>query len=213
MHSRKIPLIQIYGATETGPLAIYGTPDIAVETAGSLGREGLHCEISLRSELGEVVGEGEDGEIWVKGQNILTRYWNNPEASETAISNGWFRTGDVARKDAEGNYWFTDRVKHVIISGGENIYPAEVERAARNTAGIGELVVVGKADPKWGEVPVIALGKGNDHVTDEEILETCRNSLARFKQPKAIIRTEALPRNAMGKVLVDEVKTIIAGQK
>jgi len=210
IHARNIPLIQIYGATETGPIAIYQRIERARDTAGSIGRAGLHCEIRLVDENGRDVPEGDNGEIWVRGMNVLSRYWNNEPATKENLTDGWFHTGDVARLDSDGNYWFADRIKHVIISGGENIYAAEIERVLRTIAGIKEVSVVGRADPKWGEVPVAVVAMDDEAVADEAILTICEKELARFKRPKAIVRVPELPRNAMGKVLVDDVKAIVS---
>ena len=127
LHARDVPMIQIYGATETGPIAIYQRISEARTSEGSIGRAGLLCDVRLVDGDGNDVGDGEAGEIWVRGENILSRYWNNEEATGLAIIDGWFRTGDVARLGNDGNYWFVDRIKHIIISGGENIYPAELE--------------------------------------------------------------------------------------
>jgi len=131
VHKASIPVIQVYGATETGPIAIYQTFEdnrISEDTVGSIGKAGLLCDIRLVDEQGHSVDSGEVGEICVRGTNILNGYWNNSEASKASIKDGWFHTGDLALCDNEGNYWFRDRKKHVIISGGENIYPAEIER-------------------------------------------------------------------------------------
>lgn len=206
VHSRQVPLIQIYGATETGPIAIYQSIPNAFTTVGSIGRKGIHCEIKLADANGKAVPEGENGEIWVKGNNILDHYWNNKKATEDNMEAAWFKTGDVAHLDESGNYWFADRIKHVIISGGENIYPAEIERVVRNVPGIGELAVIGLPDEKWGETPTIVLGAGNETISDQAIHDMCASNLARFKLPKCIVRISELPRNAMGKIVSDDLR-------
>ena len=151
---------------------------------------------------------GESGEIQVKGENILTHYWNNPEATEAGIVDGWFCTGDVAHMDAEGFYWFDDRLKHVVISGGENIYPAELERIIRDLPGVAEVAVVGKADPRWGEVPVAVVVQSGS-IAAEDIIEGCAQ-IARFKQPREVVFVDELPRNALGKIQVPEVKALVS---
>ena len=208
VHRDRIPVIQIYGASETGPLAIYQTIDNAYTTVGSIGRAGLHCEIMLMDSSGQPVQPGENGEVWVRGNNVLSHYWNNEEATTANLVDGWFKTGDVARLDSNGDYWFADRIKHVIISGGENIYAAEVERVLYQIENIGEVAVVGLPDEKWGEIPVAIITAAAEQVSDAQVLDACSENLARFKHPKAIIRTKELPRNAMGKVLVDEVRKL-----
>lgn len=210
IHRRGIPLVQIYGATETGPIAIYQRIDAAFDTVGSIGRTGLYCETRLVDEAGRDVADGGNGEIWVRGQNTLTGYWNNEEATKANIVDGWFRTGDVARRDADGNFWFADRIKHVIISGGENIYAAELERVLRSHPAILELAVVGRKDERWGEVPVAVVVRRDPALTPEEVLSAYDGRLARFKHPKDVVFVDALPRNAMGKVLVDAVRKLAA---
>jgi fatty-acyl-CoA synthase len=214
LHDLKIPLLQVYGTTETSPIAIYQRTDNAFGSEGSIGQSGQFCEIRLVDSEGNDVAQGQDGEIWVKGDNILQHYWNNPDATDSSIVNGWFRSGDIARRDENGFYWFADRLKHVIISGGENIYAAELERVIRDFPGLKELVIVGKPNPKWGEVAVVvAVRKQPDSRTDDElsqqILESFQGKLARFKHPKAVTFVESLPRTALGKVQADKVKALL----
>lgn len=205
VHARGVPVLQIYGATETAPLAIYQTESDAFDNVGSLGRAGSACDIRL-------VRDGEDadeGEIWVKGNNVLREYWRDPELTKQMLTDGWFHTGDVARRDADGFYWFTDRIKHVIISGGENIYPAEIERILRDHPDIAEVAVVGRADAKWGEIPV-AVVVARRALSQQAVLGMLADRLARYKQPKDVVFVDALPRNAMGKVVAGDVWAMIA---
>jgi len=198
------PLIQVYGATETGPVAIYQCIQDAGKV-GTIGKAGSLCEIKLCNEEGKEVSQGESGEILVKGDNILTHYWRNRDASESNIKDGWFHTGDIAHVDSDGYYWFDDRLKHVVISGGENIYPAELERVIREVPGVAEVAVVGRSDERWGEVPVAVVA---GEVEAQAVLDACE-TLARFKRPKDVIFVESLPRNALGKVQVHQVKVLI----
>ena len=207
VQARGVPVMQIYGATETGPLAIYQSADEAMETAGSIGCAGSRCSVRLVKD-GADVADGETGEIWVKGDNTLKEYWRSPELTEEVLCDGWFRTGDVARRDADGIYWFVDRIKHVIISGGENIYPAEIERLLREVDGMVEVCVVGRPDPKWGETPVAVVVAGRD-MTADEVLGPLQGRLARYKQPKFVPFVEALPRNSMGKVVAADVRAMV----
>ena len=209
-HKRGIPMVQVYGATETGPIATYQKAHEARSTQGSIGRCGAHTQVKLMLADATEAPLGEPGEIWVKGPNNFSHYWNNPEATEAALVDGWFRTGDIAVQDENGLYWFADRVKHVIISGGENIYPAELERVLGRIPGIRECAVVGRAHPKWGEVPVAAVvitKNGPDRAT---ILAAFTDKIARFKHPKDVVFLPALPRNTMGKVLASEVRKLVA---
>ncbi len=208
VQSRGLPVIQIYGATETGPLAIYQRVDEAFETTGSIGRAGSKCAVRLVRD-GADAADGMPGEIWVRGDNVMTEYWQNPGLTAEALKDGWFRTGDIARRDGRGFYWFLDRIKHVIISGGENIYPAEIERILRNVPGIAEVAVVGRPDRKWGESPVAVVAA--DHgMSEDAVLAPLDRRIARYKHPKSVVFVEALPRNAMGKVAVDRVRALIA---
>ncbi len=209
VNKRGIPMVQVYGATETGPIATYQKASEAVATAGSIGRVAAHSQIKLMDQDVEV-GLNTPGEIWVKGPNNFSHYWNNPTATEAALVDGWFRTGDVAYQDKDGLYWFADRIKHVIISGGENIYPAELERVLNRLPGMREAAVVGRAHPKWGEVPVAAVVINADGPDKAQVLAAFSDEIARFKHPKDVVFLERLPRNAMGKVLAGEVRKLVA---
>lgn len=204
IHEMGTPLIQVYGATETSPVAIYQRIEDASKV-GSIGKAGSQCEVRLLNDSNQEVGVGESGEIQVKGENILSYYWRNDAATNASIIDGWFKTGDIAHIDRDGFYWFDDRLKHVIISGGENIYPAELERVIRKVSGVEEVAVVGRADQKWGEVPVAVVVGSADK---EAIIRSCE-LLAKFKRPKDVVIVDALPRNALGKVQAQEVKKLL----
>ncbi len=208
VHGRGVPLIQVYGATETAPFAIYQSVDEAYETVGSIGRAGSGCQIRLVSE-GVDVADGEAGEIWVKGDNVLREYWRAPQLTAELLQDGWFRTGDVATRDESGLFWFADRIKHVIISGGENIYPAEIERILRDLPDVEEVAVVGRSDPKWGEIPVAVVVARGD-LSTQTVLGSLKGRLASYKRPKDVVFVDALPRNSMGKVVAAEVRAMIA---
>jgi len=212
VHSRGLPVIQVYGATETAPFAICQRIDEAMSSVGSIGRACPGCAVRLVGDDGRDVTPGERGEIWVRGDNVLVRYWNDPAETSRALRDGWFLTGDVAHRDRDGNYWFDDRIKHLIISGGENIYPAEIERALRDHPAVAEVAVVGRADPKWGEVPVAVVVRAGP-IDADGILAGLRGRIARYKRPRDVVFVEALPRNAMGKVVAADVRAMIAGPK
>ena len=208
VHARGVPVVQLYGATETSPLAIHQPLNEAMTTVGSIGRPGSLAEIRLVREDGTDCALDEPGEILVKGPSILSEYWRNAAETEKTITDGWFHTGDVAKRDADGLYWFCDRIKHVVISGGENIYPAELERVLRPHPKVREVAVVGRPDPKWGEIPVAVVAP-EGKATEAEILSAFNGALARYKHPKAVVFVDALPRNAMGKVVAVEVREMI----
>lgn len=205
IHGRGIPLIQIYGATETTPMAIYQRVDTAMDTAGSIGTVGSRCRARLVLDNTDVE-DGEVGEIWIKGDNVLQNYWNNPDLTRSELSGGWFKSGDLARRDAAGNFYFTDRLKNVIISGGENIYPAELERILNACDGVEEACVIGCSHEKWGAVPIAVVVSTLSH---QDIMDLFRDRLARYKHPHDVLFVDALPRNAMGKIVPGVVKTMV----
>ncbi|MDO9503025.1 AMP-binding protein [Falsiroseomonas sp.] len=198
-HARGIPVQQVYGATETGPIAIIQDRAEALAAPGSLGRPALHAEA-------RIAGGAAEGEIQIRGPATLRRYWPATPALDDA---GWFATGDVGRIDAQCRFWFTDRLKHVIISGGENIYPAEIERLLRTAPGITEGAIIGRPDPRWGEVPiaVVVPAAGFDAA---RVLAHFEGQIARFKIPRAVVTVPALPRTALGKVEIGKLHSLLA---
>lgn len=207
VHKKQVPVVQIYGATETGPVSIYQKSAEAFESVGSIGKCGLNSKIRLVDE-GADVPVGEPGEIWVSAPNCFSEYWNNDVETEKAFSDGWFKTGDIASMDENGFFWFCARSKNIIISGGENIYPAEIERILLQQEGVHEVAVVGKSDPKWGEVPVAVI-KGHDGLNSEQILKSLNGRIAKFKCPKSILFVDEIPKNALGKVMHTQLKEVI----
>jgi fatty-acyl-CoA synthase len=207
-HARGVPVIQIYGATETAPVAVYQRVRDAYDSVGSMGRVGLNTEVRVVDATGADVGPGVPGEVLVRGEHVASGYWNDPEATAKAFAGGWFRSGDIAEYDAGGLFWFKDRIKNVIISGGENIYPAEVERVLYEMPGIRECQVIGRPDARWGMVPVAAV-VADAGVSREAVLQHFDGRLARFKHPRDVVFLAELPRNAMGKVRLDELARIV----
>jgi fatty-acyl-CoA synthase len=210
LHARKVPVIQVYGSTETGPVALYQRIDEAFATVGSIGRAGLMSDIRIVDAEGNEVPNGTPGEILVKGGNVATGYWRDEGATAEAFRAGWFHSGDVALRDAAGLYWFKDRIRNVIISGGENIYPAELERILRTHPGIAEAAVAGRSDPRWGQVPVAVVVKKDPALTVADVLAVFEGEIARYKHPRDVVFIDALPRNAMGKVVAEEVARLAA---
>jgi fatty-acyl-CoA synthase len=204
-HAKGVPVQQVYGATETAPIAIMQSRQEALAAPGSIGRPALHAECRLVDAGGALCAAGRDGEIQVRGPAVLRGYWRREDA---LLPGGWFATGDVGRIDAEGRWWFADRLQHVIISGGENIYPAELERLLLSAPGVVEGAVTGRPDPRWGEVPVLVVvpGPGFDAAA---VLAHFEGQIARFKQPRAVVTVAALPRTALGKVAVAQLKAVV----
>ena len=211
IHARGVPVIQIYGSTETGPVAVYQRIHEAYDSVGCMGRAGLHTHVRVVDAKGADAGPGVPGEVLVRGEHVAGGYWDDPEGTAKAFAGGWFRSGDIAEVDAEGRFWFKDRIKNVIISGGENIYPAEVERVLRELPGIRECQVIGRPDARWGMVPVAAV-VADAGVSREAVLGHFDGRLARFKHPRDVVFLAELPRNAMGKVRLDELARLVAGE-
>ncbi|MGB0630698.1 MAG: class I adenylate-forming enzyme family protein, partial [Alphaproteobacteria bacterium] len=208
---RGVPIIQVYGSTETAPIVIHQRIPDAWTTRGSTGRAALHCDAKIVDPDGNALGPEERGEIVVRGPNIMTEYWNDPDASAEVLKDGWFHTGDIGHIDDKGLFYVDDRVKDVIISGSENIYPAELEMVLDQSGDIAEAAVVGRSDPKWGEVPVAVIvpAEGKD-LSREDVLALFDGQLARFKHPHDVIFMNALPRNVMGKVLKFELRDMVS---
>lgn len=209
-HDRGVPVGQVYGSTETGPVAIYQKIENAWAKPGSAGKVALHCDMRIVDDAGQDVSPGQSGEILLKGGNILFEYWGDEAATQKSLRDGWFYTGDIGYQDEDGDVWVNDRKIDVVISGSENIYPAEIEAFIHEMPDITDAVIVGKSDDKWGEVPVaVVILKAGETVTELEFLARFQDQLARFKHPKAVLFVDDLPRNAMGKILKYEVRKLV----
>ncbi len=207
-HLRGIPLGQVYGATETGPVSIYVRAEDAVRKAGSAGRAAIYADIRLIGNDGQDVAPGQVGEIWVRAPNVMQGYWRDPD--NPSFQDGWFKTGDLARRDEEAFYWVMGRSKDMIISGGENIYPAEIENVLAECADIAEAAVVGLPDERWGEVAVAVIVKQPGSMLDKAgVLHLLEGRIARFKQPRRVVFLPSLPKNALGKVQKPALKEAI----
>jgi fatty-acyl-CoA synthase len=198
---RGCALAQGYGLTETGPIILILDPEDAARKTGSAGKPVLHTEVKIVDAAGKSVAPGETGELWVKGPNVTPGYWKRPDANEALFTDGWLHTGDAARVDADGFYYIVDRTKDMYISGGENVYPAEIEEVLYQIPAVAEAAVIGMPDATWGEtgLAIIAVKKG-ERLTEAQVIGHCGERLARFKRPKRIVFIDALPRNATGKV-------------
>jgi fatty-acyl-CoA synthase len=152
------------------------------------------------------------GELVVRGPNVFSGYWRNPEATADAFADDWLLTGDVAERDEEGFYRIAGRIKDMVISGGENVYPAEIEDVLHDHPAVLEAAVVGVPDDRWGEAcAAFVVLRDGASATEEALLEHCRGRLARFKVPKGVVFVASLPRSSMGKVLKDELRTSVTG--
>jgi fatty-acyl-CoA synthase len=199
--ARGVPVLQVYGSTETCPIAVYTRLGGDLSREGSTGLPGLCCEAAIIDDAGNELPPERPGEIAVRGPNVFYEYWGNEEATRQALHDGWYRTGDIGRRDADGYFWVHDRKKNLIISGGENIYPAEVERVLLEHPEVSECGVIGRPDPRWDEVPVAYVIRRMGCSVDAEGLRAhVETQLARFKVPRDIVFVDDLPRTALGKV-------------
>ena len=196
-----IPIHQVYGMTETCGPACLTSPEDALEKMGSTGRPFVHTEVRVVDEAGEDVAPGEPGEVWIAGPHMMKEYWNRPDATAETLVDGWVRSGDVAIVDEDGCIYIQDRKKDMIISGGENVYPAEVENVILGLEGVTDVAVIGMPSAKWGESGLAVVVRGEEDLQEQAILDHCQGRLARFKQPVAVEFVEEIPRNPSGKVL------------
>jgi fatty-acyl-CoA synthase len=199
--ARGVPVLQVYGSTETCPIAVYTRLGGDLSREGSTGLPGLCCEAVIIDDAGIELPPGTSGEIAVRGPNVFYEYWGKEDATREALHDGWYRTGDLGHRDTCGYFWVHDRKKNLIISGGENIYAAEVERVLMEHPEITECGVIGRPDPRWDEVPVAYVIRRPGGLVDAEGLKAhVQSQLARFKVPRDIVFVDDLPRTALGKV-------------
>jgi fatty-acyl-CoA synthase len=195
-HDRGIPVGQIYGATETAPIATALLREDAMQKAGSAGKPVPHCEVKLVED-----------EIWIRGPAVMRGYWQD---NSGLTGDAWFRSGDLARIDEDGFYWVVGRSKDVLISGGENIHPAELENVLADCPDIADAAVVGIKDAKWGEAAcAVVVRKPGTALLESDVEKLFEGRLARYKHPRRVLFLEALPKNAMGKVQKAELRRLV----
>ena len=204
-HQRGVPVGQIYGTTETGPVSVILKFQDAVQRIGFAGWPHANLELQLRNSEDQVVNQGETGEVCVRGPNVMRAYWlAASQAAGEGLKDGWFHTGDMGYLDANGCLQIVGRNKDMIISGGENIYPAEIENALATFPGLLECAVVGLPDERWGEVPVLALVRAltaeGRQLSETAVKAHLEAKIARFKLPRRVVFREELPKSALGKV-------------
>jgi fatty-acyl-CoA synthase len=210
---RGVSFCQGYGLTETAPFAAFLTPEWAVSKLGSAGQSPLYSDMRIVDDDNRPLAAGERGEICLRGPNIMKGYWNRPEATAEAIDEmGWFHSGDVGYLDEEGFLFICDRLKDMVISGGENVYPAEVEGVLYKHEAIAEVAVIGLPDDKWGEaVTAVAVLHEGQELSLEALRDFANDHLARYKLPLRLHIVDALPRNPAGKVLKFVLKEKLTG--
>ncbi|MFU8832346.1 MAG: long-chain-fatty-acid--CoA ligase [Wenzhouxiangella sp.] len=196
-----IGVLQVYGLTEScGPACVMDSEN-AIRRPESTGKAFFHTDVQVVDAAGRPCASGVAGEVVVRGPHIMREYWNRPEATAETIKDGWLHTGDVAVMDADGFVAIQDRIKDMIISGGENVYPAEVENVLMSHPQIVEAAVIGLPSEKWGESPLAIIVRRDESLTVPEVLDFCVGKLAGFKRPQAVEFVDEIPRNPSGKIL------------
>lgn len=196
-----IDIYQVYGMTESCGPACLTSPDDALRKAGSTGKAYFHTDVRVVNAEGKDVEPDEPGEVIIRGKHVMKEYWNLPEATAETIIDGWLYSGDVATVDDEGFIYIKDRTKDMIISGGENVYPAEIENVILGHPDVKEVAVIGLPSEKWGESPLAVVVAKDGEFAPEVIYGHCKGKLAPFKMPRAVEFVDEIPRNPTGKVL------------
>ncbi len=211
--AKGVALAQSYGLTECFSVTLT-PPHRAREMLGSAGQAMMHVELQVGDDQGKELPSGEVGEIQLRGPGVTPGYWRDPELTAASRVNGWFRTGDGARMDEDGTLFMVDRIKDMFISGGENVYPTEIENVIVKMPAVSMAGVIGVPDPKWGEVGMaLVLPRKGRQVTVEEVLEQCGANLARYKIPKQVKIVSELPISPQGKLQKTELRRLYAGSE
>ncbi len=203
-----IEIHQVYGLTESCGPACLTEPEDALRKAGSTGKAFFHTDVKVVRPDGTECEPGQPGEVIVKGPHIMLGYWNRPDATAETLRDGWLHTGDVAVVDKEGFVYIQDRLKDMIISGGENVYPAEIENVILGLPGVAEVAVIGIPSDKWGESPLAVVVRKDPALTAADVVNHCEGKLARFKMPKAVEFVDVIPRNPSGKALKRNLRQV-----
>jgi len=202
-----------FGMTETGPTVFLIEKGADRSKLGSVGKPQLYVDVRIADRHGRDLPPGERGELLIKGPGVTPGYWQRPDVTAEAIVDGWLHSGDVAVRDEDGYFTIVDRWKDMFISGGENVYPAEVENVIYQLPQVAEAAVIGVADARWGEVGrAFVVLKPEQRLSDDAIIAHCQAQIARYKVPKSVIFIDKLPRNAAGKVVKDALRQMDAGR-
>jgi fatty-acyl-CoA synthase len=204
LHARGVPVGQVYGTTETGPVSIVLRLPDAMARVGASGWPHPQAQVKLIDAQGQEVGPGETGEVCIRAHNLMRGYWSADGQAGVGLQEGWFHSGDLGQRAEDGCITIVGRSKDMIISGGENIYPAEIENLLVTVTGVAECAVVGLPDARWGEVPVAVLVRTSDAAGQaldaEAVLQRLQSRIARFKLPRRVVFMDSLPKSALGKV-------------
>ena len=211
VQARDVPMLQMFSLTESSAAGTVLPSHDAFRKVGSAGIPINHGSLKIADDDDNEVATGEVGEILLRGPQIMKEYWNNPTATAAALRGGWLHTGDLGYVDDEGYLYDVDRKKDMLISGGLNVYPAELERLIANVPGVVEVAVVGVPDDRWGETPLVIVFTNGAKVEAADVLKVCRDNLADFKLPRYFHLSDTpLPRNMSGKILKRELKVQFA---
>jgi fatty-acyl-CoA synthase len=205
-------LQQAWGLTETAPFATYLESSKTSAKLGSCGIAMPHTEVKVVNPetLGEINAAGESGELLVRGPNVSRGYWNNPEATATAFTqDGWFRTGDIGYADEDGYLFIVDRLKDMIITGGENVYPAELENVLSAFPQIDDVAVIGIPDEQWGETVCAVVSVRDGVITLDDLRDRLTSQVARYKLPRRLVILDSIPRNGAGKLDKPLIRTLV----
>jgi fatty-acyl-CoA synthase len=215
LHARGVPVGQVYGTTETGPVSIVLRLPEAMARVGASGWPHPQALVKLIDADGKEVGPGETGEVCIRAANLMQGYWSTQGQSGLGLQDGWFHSGDLGQRAEDGCITIVGRSKDMIISGGENIYPAEIENQLVTLPGVAENAVVGVADARWGEVPVAVLVRSPDAagqaLSAEAVLGHLQSRIARFKLPRRVVFMDNLPKSALGKVQKPALQALLTG--
>ena len=215
LHARGVPVGQVYGTTETGPVSIVLRLPDAMARVGASGWPHPQAQVKLIDVHGQEVRTGETGEVCLRAANLMQGYWSVQGQDGLGLQDGWFHSGDLGQRAEDGCITIVGRSKDMIISGGENIYPAEIENQLVTLPGVAESAVVGVADARWGEVPVAVLVRSADAagqcLTYEAVMQHLQSRIARFKLPRSVVFMDTLPKSALGKVQKPALQTILTG--
>jgi acyl-CoA synthetase (AMP-forming)/AMP-acid ligase II len=206
-----IEIHQIYGLTECCGPACLVSPADAMQRLGSIGKAFFHTGLRLIDADGNDVPPNTPGEVLLSGGHMMKEYWKNPKATAETLRDGWLYTGDMAVMDEDGFITIQDRIKDMIISGGENVYPAEIENVLLSHPGVTECAVIGMPSERWGESPLVVAVRADESVDEAAILQHCDGKLARYKQPKGAVFVDTIPRNPSGKALKFELRKQFPG--
>lgn len=199
--SKNVPIRQGYGLTEFGPNVFSLNESDTVRKMGSIGFPNFYIDVKVVDENGKTLGHDQVGELWLKGPMAMTGYWKNPKATEETFEDGWLKTGDLVYFDQENYFYVVGRKKDMYKSGGENVYPAELEQIIQQVPWVKEVAVIGVKDAQWGEVGHAFVAVKNGYFNEQELRDHCLKNLAKFKNPKFFTQLDELPKGDSGKIL------------